>query len=106
MTRRCTRRKRESITGFPQRLTAEHRAGRLANQHVGEGFDFWSRVVFTDEKTFSSSNHGRLHVWTENSTSCIHIVTIKVRHLRRTSRHDFDTQSEATHSQLSPRKSE
>ncbi|KAK4314977.1 hypothetical protein Pmani_013760 [Petrolisthes manimaculis] len=53
-----------------ERLTAAHRAGRLAfaNQYVGHDLDFWSRVVFTDEKTFNSFNHGRLHVWRENNT--------------------------------------
>ena len=53
-----------------ERLTAAHRAGRLdfANQHIGHDLNFWSRAVFTDEKTFSSFNHGRLHVWRENNT--------------------------------------
>ena len=55
-----------------ERLTAAHRAGRLAfaNEYVGHDVEFWSRAVFTDEKTFSSFNHGRLHVWRENNTRC------------------------------------
>lgn len=61
------------VPAAKERLTAEHRAGRLAfaNRHVGKGLDFWSRVVFTDEKTFNSTNHGRLRVWRENNTRCI-----------------------------------
>lgn len=58
------------VPATKERLTAAHRAGRLAfaNQYVGHDFNFWSRVVFSDEKTFSSFNHGRLHVWRENNT--------------------------------------
>lgn len=52
------------------KLTDEHRAGQfaLASQYVNQGIDFWSRAVFSDEKTFRSSDHGRKHVWMMNNT--------------------------------------
>ena len=42
-----------------EKLTDVHRANRLlfAQQYVGEGLDYWSRVIFTDEKTFCSTAH-------------------------------------------------
>lgn len=53
-----------------QFLTARHREGRLrfAEAHVQEDLDYWARVIFTDEKTFSSTNHGKLHCWRKNNT--------------------------------------
>lgn len=46
-------------------LTDTHKQRRVdfANQYLDEGLDFWSRVIFSDEKTFSSSNHGRVRCW-------------------------------------------
>ncbi|KAG7166892.1 putative Transposable element Tc1 transposase-like 60, partial [Homarus americanus] len=37
-------------------------------QYVGEDLEFWSRLVFTDEKTFASNNHGKIHLWRPNCT--------------------------------------
>lgn len=53
-----------------QFLTARHREGRLrfAEAHVQEDLDYWAHVIFTDEKTFSSTNHGKLHCWRRNNT--------------------------------------
>lgn len=53
-----------------QLLTARHREGRLrfAEAHVQEDLDYWARVIFTDEKTFSSTSHGKLHCWRKNNT--------------------------------------
>ena len=46
-------------------LTATHKERRLqfAQQHIEEDLSFWGRVVFSDEKTFSSSTHGRARCW-------------------------------------------
>lgn len=51
-------------------LTDAHRAARLAfaRQYVGKGMEFWERTIFTDEKSFSSSNHGKIHLWRRNDT--------------------------------------
>ncbi|KAG7165288.1 putative Transposable element Tc1 transposase-like 35 [Homarus americanus] len=53
-----------------ERLTEQHLAVRLqfAQQYVGEDPEFWSRVVFTNEKTFASTNHGKIHFWRINRT--------------------------------------
>ncbi|KAG7177314.1 putative Transposable element Tc1 transposase-like 18 [Homarus americanus] len=53
------------VSAIKERLTDQHRTGRLqfAQQYVGEDLEFWSRVVFTDEKTFASTNHGKIHMW-------------------------------------------
>ncbi|KAK4307089.1 hypothetical protein Pmani_021106 [Petrolisthes manimaculis] len=44
-------------------LTDKHREGRLrfAQQYVDKQEDFWKRVVWTDEKTFSHSCNRRRH---------------------------------------------
>ncbi|KAG7154725.1 Transposable element Tc3 transposase-like 2 [Homarus americanus] len=46
------------VPAIKERLTDQHRTGRLqfAQQYVGEDLEFWSREVFTDEKTFASTN--------------------------------------------------
>ena len=51
-------------------LEARHIEGRLrfAQQYVGKDMSFWGRVVWTDEKTFSSSDHGQLHCWRPNNS--------------------------------------
>ncbi|KAG0718363.1 putative low-specificity L-threonine aldolase 1 [Chionoecetes opilio] len=51
-------------------LTDAHRASRLAfaEQHANKGLDFWSQVIFCDEKTFRSSDHGRVRVWRRDNT--------------------------------------
>ena len=58
------------IPAKKETLTNAHREGWLAfaRQHVDKELDFWSRVVFTDEKTFRSSDHGRKHVWRMDNT--------------------------------------
>lgn len=52
------------------KLTAQHREWRLrfAEQYVGEDLNFWARVLFSDKKTFNSTNHGQLHCWRHNNT--------------------------------------
>ncbi|MPC69979.1 Transposable element Tc1 transposase [Portunus trituberculatus] len=52
------------------KLTDEHRAARLefAQQHIDNGLDYWGRVIFSDEKTFTSNTHGRLHCWRRYNT--------------------------------------
>ncbi|KAK3860803.1 hypothetical protein Pcinc_033171 [Petrolisthes cinctipes] len=47
-----------------------HGAARLifAQQYVEKGMEFWVRTIFTDEKSFSSSNHGKIHLWRRNDT--------------------------------------
>lgn len=52
------------------RLTDQHRAARLefAQQHIDDGLDYWGRVIFSDEKTFASNTHGRLHCWRRDNT--------------------------------------
>ena len=58
------------VPAIKERLTEEHRAARFAfaQEHVGKDLEFWSNVIFTDEKTFASTNHGRLHMWRPNNT--------------------------------------
>ena len=53
-----------------ERHTDQHRLGRLqfAREHLNEGEDFWAKVVFVDEKTFRSSDHGPLRVWRRDNT--------------------------------------
>jgi hypothetical protein len=45
-------------------LTEEHRAARLhfARRYVHYLIEFWRWVIFTDEKSWSSSAHGQLRV--------------------------------------------
>lgn len=51
-------------------LTEDHRQRRLnfARQYVDQDLDFWKKVIFTDEKTFASTDHGKMHCWRENNT--------------------------------------
>lgn len=46
-------------------LTAEHRAARLrfALRYRNMPQDFWNLVIFTDEKSWSSSAHGLIRVY-------------------------------------------
>ena len=61
---------RHRIPARKERLTEQHRAARLAfaRQYVDRGVDFFSRFVFTDEKTFNSTNHGLVHNWRPHNT--------------------------------------
>lgn len=58
------------------KLTEAHKRLRLqfAEQYVDEDLDFWGRVVFSDEKTFSSTNHGRIHCWRKNNTRQVIVI--------------------------------
>ena len=58
------------IPAKKEKFTDAHRVGRLefARLHQHRGLDFWSRAVFVDEKTFHSSDHGRIHVWRRDNT--------------------------------------
>ncbi|KAK4316369.1 hypothetical protein Pmani_012498 [Petrolisthes manimaculis] len=65
-----TIRKRMKEMGFRHRtpaikpkLTERHQELRLqfAQQYVHQELNFWGRVIFSDEKTFSSTSHGKLH---------------------------------------------
>ncbi|XP_047993531.1 uncharacterized protein LOC125231968 [Leguminivora glycinivorella] len=48
-------------------LTERHKTARL--QFAKDHLDYdWSNVIFTDEKSFRSSQHGRLHLWRRNNT--------------------------------------
>lgn len=62
--------KHHRVPAVKECLTNQHRAARLAfaRQHVEKDLEFWSRVVFTDEKTFCSTNHGKIHLWRSNNT--------------------------------------
>ena len=48
-------------------LSEDHRRARLAfaEEHVNKDLNFWSKVIFTDEKNFVSSDHGRSVVYRE-----------------------------------------
>ena len=54
-------------------LTDKHKQSRLqfAQQYLDKDMDFWSRVIYTDEKTFSSSSHGRRHCWRRDGTRSV-----------------------------------
>lgn len=56
-------------------LTETHKRARLEFATNYIDFD-WSGVIFTDEKTFKSSEHGRLHLWRRDNTrySSDHVV--------------------------------
>ncbi|KAK3864713.1 hypothetical protein Pcinc_029617 [Petrolisthes cinctipes] len=58
------------VPAMKEHLTDVHRNTRLAfaQEHVTKDIGFWERTVFSDEKTFSSSNHGRIHLWRRDST--------------------------------------
>ena len=51
-------------------LTQQHKEERLgfALQYFSMDESFWNSVVFCDEKTFSSDEHGQLHCWRPNNT--------------------------------------
>lgn len=64
-----TWRKRLHQAGIHHRIPAmKERRLEFADQHVHKDHDFWSRVVFSDEKSFCSTNNGRPHVWTPSSS--------------------------------------
>ena len=55
---------KSNIAAVKDILTDEHRAGRLAfaRRYVHQPVEFWRRVIFTDEKSWSSASHGRVRV--------------------------------------------
>jgi len=59
-----------------ERLTERHRQGRLqfAQQHIDKDLDYWGRVIWTDEKTFCSTAHGKLHCWRRDNTRYVNIT--------------------------------
>ncbi|MPD06192.1 hypothetical protein E2C01_101985 [Portunus trituberculatus] len=70
-------RKRLHEAGFHHRipaikdiLTQRHKEQRFefAEEYQDKELDFWGRVVFSEEKTFSSAAHGKLHCWRRNGT--------------------------------------
>lgn len=48
-------------------MTENHKIARENFANRFRNFD-WTSTIFTDEKTFQSSEHGRLHLWRYNST--------------------------------------
>ena len=48
---------------YKEKLTARHGASRLqfAGQHLDWGIEDWAKVIFSDEKSFSSTDHGKMH---------------------------------------------
>lgn len=58
------------IPAIKPKLTERHRELRLqfAQRYVHQDLDFWGRVIFYDEKTFSSTSHGKLHCWRRDNT--------------------------------------
>ena len=51
-------------------LTAIHQQERLgfALQYYPKDAEFWQQVIFCDEKTFASDDHGSLHCWRPANT--------------------------------------
>ena len=51
-------------------LTDRHRQERLsfALEYYPKDDEFWEKVIFCDEKTFSSDEHGSLHCWRQWNT--------------------------------------
>ena len=48
-----------------KKLTARHRALRLqfAEHHLDWVIEDWAKVIFSNEKLFSSTDHEKLHCW-------------------------------------------
>jgi hypothetical protein len=55
---------KSKIAAVKDILTDEHHAGRLAfaRRYLNHPIHFWRRVIFTDEKSWSSLSHGRVRV--------------------------------------------
>lgn len=51
-------------------LTQSHKEERLgfALEYYSMPDSFWNTVIFCDEKTFSSDDHGQLHCWRPDNT--------------------------------------
>lgn len=72
-----TIRNRLHEAGFKSRTPAEkemltrlHKEKRLtfSENFVEKGLDYWARIIFTDEKTFSSTDHGKIRCWRRKNT--------------------------------------
>lgn len=52
-------------------LTERQRNDRLqfAQQYLNEELEFWGRVIFSGEKSFQFTIHGRPHCWRQNGTT-------------------------------------
>ncbi|KAG8239432.1 hypothetical protein J437_LFUL018882 [Ladona fulva] len=52
-------------------LNPAHRAARIAfaNAHAEHGEEVWRQIIFSDEKTFSSSSSGPVLVYRPNNTN-------------------------------------
>ncbi|KAK4307347.1 hypothetical protein Pmani_018177 [Petrolisthes manimaculis] len=61
---------RHRTPAIKSKLTERHRELRLqfAQRYVHQDLNFWGRVIFSDEKTFSSTSHGKLHCWRRDNT--------------------------------------
>ena len=61
---------RSRVAAKMEALTEAHRAARLgfAERYANRGVNFWSQVIFTDEKTFRSSDQGPVRVWRRENT--------------------------------------
>jgi len=61
--------KRRQVARVVPALTQVHKARRLSwtLEHVSWTHGNWSRVVFTDEKTLQSCEHGHPYVWREKN---------------------------------------
>lgn len=57
-------------------FTDQHCVSRLAFAHkyVSKNLDFWSRVVFTDEKKFISTNQGKIQICRTNNTRYVYLL--------------------------------
>ncbi|KAK4327422.1 hypothetical protein Pmani_002087 [Petrolisthes manimaculis] len=62
---------RHRTPAIKPKLTERHRELRLqfAQRYVHQDLNFWGRVIFSDEKTFSSTSRGKLHCWRRDNTS-------------------------------------
>ena len=61
---------RSRIPAEKEMLTQTHKEKRLqfSENFVEKDMDYWLRVIFTDEKTFSSMDHGRKRCWRKKNT--------------------------------------
>ena len=55
---------------YKEKLTASLRASRMqfAENHLDWRIEDWAKVIFSDEKSFSSTDHGKLHCWRPYNT--------------------------------------
>ncbi|CAF2060967.1 unnamed protein product [Rotaria magnacalcarata] len=53
------------IPAYKPKLTQQHKEERLGFtlEYLAKDDEFWAKVIFTDEKTFSSEGHSKRHCW-------------------------------------------